>query len=301
MCRTTFASLAGLLLVTISTVTAQKPADVATLKSLSKKLEPLHTPLGKPQPGDWLVDHPETGQTFAEYLTCQPVVPQGKRSVLYIQPLGKFTATQRKIVTQTADYLGRFYNLTVKVNADLDDSVIPDKARRKHPTWGMDQILSTYVLHQVLTPRLPNDAAALIAFTATDLWPGEGWNFVFGQASLRDRVGVWSLNRNGNPDQNDDAYRLCLVRTLKTASHETGHMFSIKHCTKYECNMCGSNNLTEADRQPLEVCPECVAKICWATNADPGKRYEKLTEFCEANGLKSEQERFEKLRQAIAK
>ena len=255
-----------------------------------QKLVPLHTPLGKPRPGDWLIGHPEPGQTFAEYLASKPNTPQGKRSVICIQPVGDFTDTQRKIVTLTADFMGRYFNRTVRVQKDLPLSVIPASARRKHPSWGMDQILTTYVLDDVLKPRLPEDAAASIAFTAGDLWPGMGWNFVFGQASIRDRVGVWSIYRNGDPDAGADAFRLCLLRTLKTATHETGHMFSILHCTKYECNMCGSNNREESDRRPLEVCPECMAKICWATGTDPAARFRNLAAFCREQGLKAEQE-----------
>ncbi len=273
---------------------AGEPADVKQLKAMIEKLAPIHEPLGKPQPGEWLADHPEPGQTFAQYLAASPVTPTGRRSVIYVQPLGDFTATQRKIVTLTADFMSRYFNRPVKVQKDLPMSLIPDKARRKHPSWGMDQILTTYVLDDLLKPRLPDDAAALIAFTATDLWPGEGWNFVFGQASLRDRVGVWSINRNGDPDKDAAASRLCLLRTLKVATHETGHMFSLEHCTKYHCNMCGSNNLDESDRNPIEVCPECLAKICWATQADPAERFRKLAAFCKEQGLKPEQEFYEK-------
>jgi archaemetzincin len=222
------------------------------------------------------------------------VTPQGRRSVLYVQPLGDLTAGQRKVVVLCAEYLGLFYGCAVKVQEDVPLSVIPAEARRTHPTWGVKQILSTYVLDKVLRSTLPADAAARIAFTASDLWPGEGWNFVFGQASLRDRVGVWSLNRFGNADGNQAEFRLCLLRTMKTASHETGHMFSMMHCTLYECNMCGSNHRAESDRRPLALCPHCLAKLCYATGADPEKRFEKLIGFCKANGLKPEQEFYEK-------
>ena len=34
--------------------------------------------------------------------------------------------------------------------------------------------------------------------------------------------------------------------------HETGHMFSMRHCTKYECLMSGTNHMGETDRRPLE-------------------------------------------------
>ena len=150
------------------------------------------------------------------------------------------------------------------------------------------------MLDEVLKPRLPKNAVALIAFTNADLWPGEGWNYVFGQASLGDRVGVWSINRYGNPASDDEAFRRCLLRTLKTATHETGHMFSMAHCTLYQCNMCGSNHLPEADRRPLELCPHCLAKLCYATGADPLKRFQGLIAFFKAHGLKAEQEFCEK-------
>jgi archaemetzincin len=290
--------------LTVWRVTASPPAPnsakVAKLKTMIEQLKPLHKPLGKPQPGEWLAEHKETGQTFAEYLQARPVTPQGARNVIYVQPLGEFLPSQRKIVTLTAEFMSRYFNRPVKLLDDLPMSVVPDEARRRHPITDGFQIRSTYVLDSVLKPRLPKDAAALIAFTATDLWPGDGWNFVFGQASLSDRVGVWSINRNGNPDAGDEEYRLCLLRTIKTAVHETGHMFSIKHCTKYECNMCGSNSRAESDRQPLEACPECVAKICWATDADPAERFRKLAEFCKEQGLETQRQFYEKSLAAVS-
>lgn len=260
------------------------------LKAAIERLRPLHVKLGKPQPGDWLERHKESGQTFDEYLACDPVTPRGKRKVLYIQPLGEFTAAQRAVVTQTADFMSRWFSLEVKVRDDLPLSLIPAKARRVHPQWGMKQILSTFVLDEVLKPRLPDDAAACLAFTPVDLWPGEGWNFVFGQASLRERVGVWSIYRNGDLEGNPAERRLCLLRTIKTAVHETGHMFSMRHCTAYECCMCGSNHREESDRRPLELCPECMAKVCWATQAEPLERYRRLAEFCAAAGLDGERD-----------
>ncbi|MBN2583795.1 MAG: hypothetical protein JXL80_12075 [Planctomycetes bacterium] len=264
---------------------AAETKRVADLKTAIEVLRPLHTKLGKPQPGEWLDRFDEPGQTFDQYLKCDPAVPQGKRSVIYIQPLGNFTPAQREIVRQTADFMGRYYGLKVTTREGLPLSIIPAKARRKHPQWGMEQVLTTYVLDDVLKPRLPDDAAAYIAFTTSDLWPGEGWNFVFGQASLKQRVGVWSIYRNGSLDAGPDERRLCLLRTIKTAVHETGHMFSMRHCTAYECCMCGSNHREEADRRPLWLCPECMAKACWATRTDPVKRYEGLRDFCRDAGL----------------
>ena len=273
----------------------------AKLAPAVEKLRPLHQRLGKPQAGDWRAGpgRLERGQTFGQYLACRPVTPRGRRNTLYIQPLGEFTKTQRKIVTLTADFMGPYFNTPVKVQEDLPLSIIPRQARRTHPSWGVKQILTTYVLDSVLKPRLPKDAAAYLALTPSDLWPGKGWNFVFGQASLRERVGVWSIYRNGDPDKDEASFRLCLLRTLKTATHETGHMFSMRHCIAYECNMCGSNHRVESDRRPLALCPECMAKVCWAARIDPLRRYAKLSAFCKANGLAAEAESYGKSIRAL--
>lgn len=250
-----------------------------TLKAQIKSIEKLHEKLGKPQPGDWLAKHNEKGQSFELYLHSKPVRPIGERKILYIQPLGDFTKTQTKIVDITAEFIALYFGAAVKVKPSIPLATIPEKARRVHPQWGDKQILSTYVLDEFLKPRLPDDAACYLAFTAQDLWPGKGWNFVFGQASLRNRVGVWSIYRNGNADGSKEEYQRCLLRTLKTAVHETGHMFSIWHCTAYECNMCGSNSKRESDRRDIWICPQCVAKVCWASRIDMLKRYRGLEVF----------------------
>ena len=282
----------------VSGTRAAEPAD-KMLPAEFRKLLPLHQPLGEPGPSDWLANHNEPGQTFREYLRSRPVRPTRERRTIYVQPLGDFSETQRKIITLTAEFMGHYFGLPTKVRPDLPLSIIPRRARRVHPSWGDKQILSTYVLDEVLEPRLPKDAVAYIAFTTSDLWPGRGWNFVFGQASLRSRVGVWSIYRNGDPERSPAAFRLCLLRTMKTATHETGHMFSMLHCTAYECNMCGSNHREESDRRPIASCPECVAKLWWATGADPVARYRKLAAFCEKQGLKPEQASYEKSIKAL--
>jgi archaemetzincin len=264
------------------------------------KLLPLHTKLGPPQPGEWLAEHKEPGQSYAQYLAGRPNRVDHERRVLYVQPLGEFDSSQQKVLDRTAEFLGLYFQLPVKVREKMSLDVIPASARREHPTWHVKQVLSTYVLEQVLRPRLPSDACAYIALTTSDLWPGEGWNFVFGQASLSDRVGVWSIARNGDPHGGEAAFRVCLLRTLKTASHETGHMFSMQHCTLYECNMCGSNHRAEADSRRLWLCPHCLAKLCHATGADPVKRFKELAAFSKRAGLEA-QEAFSEKSLAVLK
>jgi archaemetzincin len=258
-----------------------------------EKLEGLHHTLGPARAGDWLASHREPGQTFEEYLAVDPVTPKGARHKLYIQPLGEFTEAQRQVVTLTAEFLSLYFSLSVEILEDLPDSLVPQNRRRIGPL-GVEQLRTGYIRDEILVPRLPEDAAAFIAFTACDLWPGPGWNFVFGEASYHDRVAVWSICRFGNPDRGEEEFSKVLLHAMKTGAHETGHMFTIFHCTAYECNMCGSDSLEEAARHPLWLCPECMAKVCWATGADPVARYRKLSAFCGQHGFTHEHEFYQK-------
>jgi archaemetzincin len=273
---------------------ALEPGDEDKLPAPFQKLKSLHAPLGKPERGDWLAHHHEWGQTYEQYLGGHPIRAEKNRRIIYIQPLGELTKTQRKIIALSAEFIGDYFMLPVKILDAVPLSEIPAAARRNRGEAGEEQLLTTYILDNLLKPRLPKDAATLIAITPADLWPGEGWNYVFGQASLRNRVGVWSFHRYGNPEKDAEAFRMCLRRTIKTATHETGHMFSMMHCIQLECNMNGSNNLPESDRHPLEACPNCLAKLCYATGAEPIARFRKLAAFCKASGLDKEAEFYEK-------
>jgi archaemetzincin len=269
-------------------------------------LAPLHQKLPAPKAGDWLAEHPEKGQSFAQYLAGHPALPDpaegpGKRRHLDVQLLGPLTPGQRRVVDLVRDYLGRFYGLPVRVRPELPLSLVPATARRNHPSWGTPQILTEHILDELLRPRLADDAMALLCLTASDLWPGEGWNFVFGQASLKERVGVWSIHRYGDPDADAESFQLALLRALKVAVHETGHMFSIRHCTAYRCVMNGSNSLDESDRGPLWLCPECMAKVTWATRVDPRERYWALLAFAQDHHLDAEAAHFRRSLEALTR
>lgn len=260
------------------------PSSPEALGAAVEKLRRLHTPMGPTQPGDWLETFPEPGQTFEEYLKSNPTRPEGVRRVLYVQPLGSFTPAQTRVVGLAAEYMSRFFGLPVRLLAPAPLDRVPPAARRRS-VWGDEQIKAGYVMLEVLRPNLPPDAAALIGFTSADLFPDETLNFVFGQASLSERVGVWSLYRLGRPEANADSFKFVLLRTLKIAAHETGHMFSLEHCTRYECVMNGTNSLNESDRRPLDACAECMAKLCWAAGLDPRERYARLAAFCDEHDL----------------
>jgi archaemetzincin len=280
-------------------VAGDAPLTVERIEALGDALEPLHEKMGPVLPGDWLSVHEEPGQSFAQYRASDPVVPGERYRAITILPLGTFSPGQERIVELAAGFMGKWFGVPVKIQQAMDLDVVPPRARRPHPYKNAEQILTGFVLDEVLEPRISEDALGYIAFTTSDLWAGPGWNFVFGQASLKRRVGVWSMFRYGNPDQGKEEFRRVLWRTLGTGTHEMGHMIGITHCTAWRCGMNGSNSLDESDRQPLQLCPECLKKLLWATKVDPEERFEALRDFCAEHGLEAEEEYYEGALEAL--
>ncbi len=280
-----------------SNMTAAREAkkEIKQLRENIKKIEPFFKLMGKPGTSDWLASHNEPGQTFEEYLDADPTKPTKERQKIYVLPLGTFNAKQQKLIEAAAGYLEVFYDLGV-VQLPSRPLNAPIASVRVNKATKVRQIKTGYILNDVLKPAVPTDAAALIAFTTEDLYPDESLNYVFGQASLENRVGVWSLSRL---DDNTDEMGL-MRRTLKIAAHETGHMFSMRHCTKWECLMSGTNHLAETDRRPVDACPECSTKICWLTDVDQKERYVKLADYCRKIGLTKEADDFSRKSAALA-
>ena len=179
------------------------------------------------------------------------------------------------------------------VRRTVPTSDLPARAKRKHPRWGDRQLLSAYILDDLLRPDRPADALAYLALTARDLWPSGGWNFVYGEAKPRDRVGVWSIYHNDHPAAGEAAFRLCLRRTVLIAAHETGHVLTMMHCTAHRCLMNGVNHQAERDSRPLNPCPVCLRKLLWSIQVEPVAHLRRLAAFCRVNGY-AEAEWFER-------
>lgn len=267
------------------------------LRSAMKKVEPFFKPMGKPEAYDWLGAHQESGQTFEEYLESDPTKPTNERQKIYVLPLGSFTRRQKETIDIAAGYLAVFYDLPVETMPNkLLPSRLDSKDTRYNEFLRTRQVRTGFIMDSILKPMLPNDAAALIAFTNEDLYPDDTMSYVFGQASLENRVGVWSLKRlEFKTDRGN-----FLLRTLKIATHETGHMFSMRHCTKYECVMSGTNHIAETDRRPIDACPECMAKICWFSKIAAAERYKRLAAYCRKHFLQKQADEFEKKQKSVS-
>ncbi len=235
-------------------------------------------PLPKPKEGEWLYDHPEQGQNLASYINSSPLSKTEQRNIIYLKPYGEFSKHEQKVLAYTADYLEAIYQTKTTLLEISADDIIPDTARRVRAD-GNEQLLAPHFIDNVLKKNIPEDGIVLMAITAKDLYPKKEWNFVFGLASYHERIGVSSMKRLYRAAIDSLNYGSCLNRLIKIASHEIGHMFTLKHCIYAFCTMNGSNSLEETDVQPNRLCSECLKKINTNFKFDNQKRLKSLQEY----------------------
>ena len=247
-------------------------------------------PVPVPGPYDWLTLHPEAGQTYNEYIHSRIIKPDKARSKIYFQPIGTFQEGQSPSLVTLKEFASAFFSLDVGILPALSLKDY-DITTRINTFTGKRQVLTRDILY-LLKKNIPSDAYCVLAITMEDLYPDPTWNFVFGQASLRERVGVFSFARYDpafyGEARTEEYYRLLLHRSCKVLAHETGHMFGLHHCVYYHCLMNGSNHLKESDARPMHLCPVCLRKLHYNIGYDIANRYRELARFYEASGFKNE-------------
>lgn len=284
-------------------------------KVLRRALEPGEDfePISTPKPGDWLAEHHETGQSFDDFVRSKPNRPDKKRSKIYLQPLGEFGFPQSGVppngkiplVQTLKEFAEAYFSMPVDVLRCLSLSEHNITTRINQLTQKQ-QILAGDIL-AILQKNIPRsvagataDAFCVFAITMEDLYPEPSWNFVFGQATLGERVGVYSFARYDpafyGQQQGEDykgprsagIQKLILRRSCKILAHETGHMFGLTHCIYFDCVLNGSNHLAESDARPAYLCPVCLRKLQHSIGFDVTSRYGNLFSFYKKVGFDDE-------------
>jgi len=269
---------------------------VGSLDGLSEEEKRFFTPggdfdlLGRPRRGDWLAQFPERGQTWDQYRQSgfNPFAPPHNR--LYLQPLGAF-ASGSSLLERLKKFTAAFYAADVILLPPVEIASQSFRGRINTHT-GRPQVRTGDIL-EWLKARLPADAYCLTAVTMVDLYPDDNWNFVFGEATLAERVGVFSFCRYDPAFYGEAAGAgdegLFLRRCCKVLAHEIGHMYGLYHCVHFRCLMNGSNNLPESDSRPMHECPVCLRKFWSNIRFSLADRYLKLQHWYRQAGWADEE------------
>jgi len=242
-------------------------------------LRPDAQPLPAACPNDWRARHPnETEQTFA-------TVSKPRNRDIHANSFLTFYATADVLADfpESLDclksFLGAYFQFPVSAWSTLSLDGIGSHDRRNQ------QIRTTALLGQLPPKR---KAEKRLILTLQDLFPDEDhYNFVFGEADYSESRAIVSLFRYQIP-RGAPLRGTPLVRLLKVTSHEVGHLFALQHCLAYLCNMNGVNHAEELDLHPLDLCPDCLAKLAWFSNLDVIRRLADLHMFCVRYNLDSE-------------
>lgn len=243
--------------------------------------------LPKEKPGDWRYSRGEKFQTFEDFKKLNKIKPEPGKNTIYLQPVGEFSKLQEKEIELTRQYLSRYFQLNTKILPALSNDIFPKTARRIFKE-GQEQILAGYVLDSILIRQKPKDAVVFMGITEKDLFPRPEWNYVFGQASYADGVGVTSMYRFSNGQLTEANFNQSLERLIKISSHEIGHMFGLSHCLNANCVMNGTNSLTETDFHFARACSLCQQKLNSSLHYNPQKRLLDLKQFFEKQHFNSE-------------
>ncbi len=263
-----------------------KPAQAAAIGPVDhlpavvqRMLDPAgFPPISAPGPDDWLSVYPEPGQTSREFLRSHPNFPDDVRRVIYLQPLEEFPSDWPSL-SKLKTFTEAFFAMPVRV--------LPVAHRlgkitsRTNLATGKLQLLTKDV-RRLLQPMIPRDGFCLLGITLQDLYPDNSWNYVFGEASYKERVGIYSFARYDPRffgEESLDRTNLMLSRACKVLAHETGHMFGMAHCIYFRCVMNGVDHLGELDASPFHLCPVDLRKLYDSIQFDPIARYAHLRDF----------------------
>ncbi len=267
----------------LSCNTQERKTPKSIIEQQCNQIRSYFEPYGKPKDFTWQYLHPEeTNQSLDQYIGENPSSITKDRNKIYMLPMGNFSSAELNVINETSAYIEAFFGLEVAQLPTIKMPEVPGDMKRIRS--NEIQYNASYFIDQYLNTKQYKDAAVLIALTCYDLYPQDSWSYVFGLASLQKRVGIWSINRFGDPSLDSCSYKLCLNRTQKVATHEIGHMFSIQHCVVFPCVMNGSNCMPETDNHPSVLCPDCLAKLSWNLDMAPNEHLKRALNFWKQKG-----------------
>jgi len=236
---------------------------------------PLFKPINEPNPGDWLAENNETGQTYEDFVKSRK--PSSQVKTIRILPLEENIDEELLKVLQT--FTQAYYSpVQVVMSSPINIGEL-EAEFRLNPKSEVLQFQAASVLEKLEKLFSEKDCCTM-GVTMTDLYSREDRNFVYGLASHQARVGVFSFARF----QDDFGNSLLPWRCCMVIAHEIGHMFGLKHCIYFSCMMNGATHLEERNK-PFYLCPVCLRKLQFSIGFNIAERYQNLSSVCKSLGV----------------
>lgn len=178
----------------------------------------------------------------------------------YVRPLGDVSVDQVRFACKSIKE--RFKVECVVLRAHPLPANALDRRRNQ---YDADTLLDS------LFRKAPDDAVGLVGVTNGDLFDRRHGRFVFGLASLIDRVAVVSLARYRGSwwGQSFDPERFA-TRYYKVLVHEVAHTLGLQHCERRTCAMRDDADIAALDASPQQFCTACQAAAAEGARLGPG-------------------------------
>lgn len=176
-----------------------------------------------------------------------------KMGSIYLTKIGKVGIDCK----QMSEVIKERFNIEVSIIDTFSDVEFAyDKNRQ--------QYFAPLILNR-LEEFIPSGALRLIAIIDKDIYD-RSLNFIFGEA--RSEICIVSINRF-RPcawREGDVEKELTTERAIKTAVHELGHTFGLRHCSNPKCVMYFSNWIHDTDNKSNNFCSKCIKSLKINTN-----------------------------------
>jgi archaemetzincin len=135
---------------------------------------------------------------------------------------------------------------------------IPVSVAAVDPQVAWSPARGQYGSNRLLQEIRESTSGPVLAATSLDLYLPV-LTFVFGEAELGGRVGIFSIHRlreefYGLPPRPG----LLFERAVRELWHELGHIYGLTHCRNASCVMSPSHSVAQVDVKSESFCPDCL-------------------------------------------